>query len=290
MNDQTAGLGHNAPPLADQIALAYSTVQLADDHEALAKEVGELTSRAASLVMVGDAATNEQAGALVIELRALGQKVDAEAERIKEPVYRAYSTVLDFFNGLNRSDPKRPGPLTAHKMRLEKSIRDYGFMVAEEARQARLKAEAAERERAAKEAQAAAEAEAALRPAVAQVLIDQAVKSEAIANNHAAVAAGPVQELARSRTASAVTGLRAVPGFEITDREALRASLGPLGSSFTLDAVESAIRKHRVQSEQFGKWPFERDDDAHAQRRNVKPDVPVPGVTYFISYEGSVRA
>ncbi|HKT53614.1 MAG TPA: hypothetical protein VJP88_04135 [Caulobacteraceae bacterium] len=273
--------------MSEIIADAYSPIRLAEQHDDLARKVQEMTRAAMAITGVNSEDDNTSAAAMVISLRALASKVDKTADETKEPVYRAYQNVLDFFGGLNRTTGK-VGPLTREKVRLEKAIRDHGFRVAEEARQKRLAEEAAERERARLEAEAAAAAEAANKPAVAQVLIDQAVKSENIANAHAEVARGPIQDLARTRTESATTGLRAVPGFEVVDPAALRASLGPLGQYLSADHIGMAIRKYRAEGEQFGKWPF-RDDDQHAQRRAVKPPREVPGVEYFVSYEGSVR-
>lgn len=284
----TPGMGDNRPPLADQLAISYSPIQLAQDHETLGLEVQDLGSRLRAFTAVDSPEENEAAGALVIEARSLAAKIDQTCETVKEPVYRAYKTTLDFFAGLNNSDTRKPGPITAGKVRLERLVRDYGFRVAEEQRRIRELAAQAERERAAREAEAARLAEEANKPAMATVLIDQAVKSERVAEKHEEVAQGPVQDLARSKTTTSTTGLRAVKGFDVTDREALRANLGVLGQSFTADAVMAAVRKYRIDCEAFAPWPF-RDDDQHAQRRVVVPGVPVPGVEFFVAYEGMVR-
>lgn len=288
MTDIPAGIGDNSGDLAELIGAAYSPIRLADDHEALGRQVQDLGARLVALTAVDTAEQNEAAGALVIEARALATKIDTTCDEVKEPVFRAYERTLAFFNGLNRNDPKRPGQITAGKLRLERLISGYAFRVAEAARLAREAAAKVERERAAAEALAAAEAEAANRPAVAQVLIEEAVKSEAIATKHDEVAQGPVQELARTRTGSSTTGLRAAPGFDVDDWTALRGSLGVLGGAITADAITAAVRKYRADSETVAKWAF-RDNDQDAQKRVVVPPMPVPGVTYFTEYLGMVR-
>lgn len=283
-------IGHNSGDLSEMIAAAYSPIRLADDHAALAARVQDLSGRAGALTVVDNDESNKLAGELVVELRAAIKEVDDTCDTVKDPVYRAYEGTLSFFNGLNRSDPKKnPGVLTRNKVRLEAAISTRAFVVAEAARQARLAQEKIERDRAQKEADAARAAEEANRPQVAEVLINEAVKSDAIADTHAAVAQGPIQDLARTRTGSSVTGLRAEPGFDIVDIDALRDDLGTLGRSFTADAVHAAIRKFRLEGEAYSKWAF-RDDDQNSQRRVVVAKPELPGVEFFIEYKGSVRA
>lgn len=285
----TETIGHNQGPLIDQIELAFSVQQLGEDHADLAAGVTELCVRAAELTAVSDKAGVEAASALVIELRDKAKEVDDAHDTVKKPVWDAGKNVTFFFGGINNSDTKRPGPVTSHKLRLERLIRDHGFKVAEEERQRAAAAAAAERERAARAAKAAEEAEAANRQNVAEVILESAVKSEAIADSLDARAQGPVQDLARVRTAVATSGLRAVPGFEIVDRDALRGSLGVLGHSFTADAVMAAIRKFRADAEAFEKWGF-ASEDQDQPKRYVKASPELPGVAFYIEYAGSVRA
>lgn len=279
---------HNAPPLLDQIALAFSVEQLAADHAALADEAQDLAGSAAALTIVTNPAENEAASAMVIRLRDMAGRIDREHDDVKKPVWDAGKNVDLFFNGLNRSSGA-VGPISGHKQRLERLIRDHGFKVAAENRRIAEEAAAAEREKARLAEQAAAKAEAENRANVADVIMDAGLKSEVIAESLEARAQGPVQDLARVRTAVATSGLRAQPGFEIVDRDALRASLGPLGHAFTADAVMAAIRKFRSDTEAFAKWEF-RDQDQHAQKRIVVAKPPLPGVEFFVEYVGSVRA
>jgi hypothetical protein len=283
------GLGHNAPPLADQLAIAYSVTQLAEDHAPLAGQVAALVAQAAGIVAVDNPDDNQVAAAAVIALRDLTKIVDDTHDDVKAPVLNAGRNVDAFFSGLNTSTGPRFGPLTGHKRRIEALISGYGFRVAEEQR--RIAREAAEVER--KKAQAAADAaaaqEAANKPQVAEIILDSAMKTERIADALDQRASGPVQEVARTRTPVATTGVRSQRGFAVEDVAALRASLGPLGASFTADALAAALRKYRGDSEAFAEWKF-RDDDQHAQRRVVVPAQPIPGVVFFIDYLGSVRA
>jgi hypothetical protein len=282
------GLGHNAPPLADQLAIAYSVTQLAEDHAPLAGQVAALVAQAAGIVAVDNPDDNQVAAAAVIALRDLTKIVDDTHDAVKAPVLNAGRNVDAFFNGLNQSSG-RVGPLTGHKRRIEALISGYGFRVAQAERErARLAAEA-ERKKAQAAADAAAAQEAANKPQVAEIILDSAMKNERIADALDQRASGPVQEVARTRTPVATTGVRAQKGFAVEDPAALRASLGPLGASFTADALAAALRKYRADSEAFAEWKF-RDDDQHAQRRVVVPAQPIPGVVFFIDYLGSVRA
>lgn len=280
---------HNAPPLADQIELAYAVTKLAEDHADLAKEAESLTTLSSAMTIVNSVEDNARASAFVIELRNMAGRIDAAHDDIKKPVMDAGRNVDLFFFGLNNSDTKRPGPVTREKQRLEREIRDHGFRVAAEQRRLAEEAAAAERERARLAQEAAEKAEEENRKQVADVLIESAIKTEAIADRLDERAAGPVQDLARIRTSVATSGVHAVPGFEIVDREELRKSLGVLGGSFTADAVMAAIRKFRSDSEAFGKWEFkEKDQDKPKRYVVAKPEL--PGVEFFIEYAGSVRA
>lgn len=289
MTDETITRHHNAPPLADQIALAFSVEQLGEDHDALAQQVQALTARAAVITIVDGEEANTAASALVIELREMVSRIERTHDEVKKPVWEAGKNVTAFFDAMNRNDTRRPGAVTGQKLRLEGLIRDHGFRVAEANRKAAEAAAAAQREAARKAQEAAAAAEAANRPVVAEVLMDTGIKAETAAENLEDRARGPVQEVARQRTTVATTGLRAQPGFDITDEMALRSSLGVLGMSFGLGEIGMALRKFRTDRERMKKWEF-RDDDQHAQRRVVVAEPAVPGVEFFITYQGSVRA
>lgn len=289
MTDTHSGLGHNQPPISDILAITYSPDRLAAEHDALAARVDDFSKRARLLATVADEDSNKLAGELVVEARALASEIDKTKDEVKAPILAADRNIMSFFAGLNNSDTKRPGVVTSHKIRLEREIRDHGFRVAAAAREtARLAAEA-QRIEAARIAEAARVAEEANKPKVSEVLLDQGVRAEAKAEAIAAVATGPVQDVARTRTGSSVTGLRAVPGFEIVDRAALKATLGPLCDSFTMDAVMAAIRKFRIDEEKIERWAF-RDDDQDAQKRIVIAKPNLPGVEFFTEYQGSVRA
>lgn len=291
MTDETnrEAIGGNNPPLAEMITEAYSPIRLAAEQDALGQSVHDMALRAGVITTVATPDDSAAATAMVIELRTLIRAVDETKDAVKAPILTAGRNIDGFFNGLNNSDTKKPGILTRHKVRLEAEVRDYGFRVAAEER--RLAREAAERERERAEAEAAeaARLEALNKPTVATVVMDQAVKSEKFAEKFEARATGAVQDLARTRSAAGVAGLRAVPGFEIADRDALKATMGPLGNCFTADAVMAAVRKFRTDGEAYGKWAF-RDDDQDAQKRIVVAVPPLAGVEFFISYEGSVRA
>ena len=280
---------HNNPPLADQLELAYAVTQLAEDHAALAREAEALTTLSAAMTTVNSVEDNARASAFVIELRNMATRIDTAHDDIKAPVLQAGRNVDLFFFGLNNSDTKRPGPVTREKQRLEREIRDHGFRVAAEQRRLAEEAAAAEREKAQLAEIAAQKAEEENRTQVADVLMDSAIKTEAIADRLDERASGPVQDLARVRSAVATSGVRAVPGFEITDREELRKSLGVLGNSFTADAVMAAIRKFRSDGEAYGKWQF-KENDQDKPKRYVVARPELPGVEFFIEYAGSVRA
>lgn len=273
---------HNAPPLADQIALAYSTEQLAEDHKALFDEARDAIANAATLTAVGDPKEElEAASATVIALRELSSRLGQTHDDVKKPVWDAGKTVTAVFNAFSALD--------LHKRRIEGLIAQRGQRIAAEERRRAAEAAAAERQRAAQAAELARQQEEAGRPQVADVLLDTGVKAEAVADRLDERAAGPVQDLARERTSVATTGLRAQPGFEITDRVALTASLGPLGPSLPAEAIAQAIRKHRADAEKFTKWAF-RDDDQDELKRVVVANPPIPGVEFFVTYQGMIRA
>lgn len=274
---------HNAPPLADQIALAYSAEQLAEDHKALFDGARDLIAQATTLTVVDTAEENAAASALVIALREKASLIDRTHDEVKKPVWDAGKMVDAVFNGFSA--------LTGHKRRIEGLIAGRSQRIAAEERRRAQEAAAAERERAAKAEEAARLQEEANRPQVAEVLLDQGVKAEQIADRLDERAQGPVQDLARERTPVATTGLRAVKEFEIEDLSALTISLGPLGTFFTADAIMAALRKYRSESEKFvGEWAF-RDDDQDSLKRYVIPRPhAIPGVAFFVRYAGMVRA
>jgi hypothetical protein len=272
------GLGHNRPPLADEIALAYSPEQLAQTFDALAQEVTALESEAAK---VGKLETPEEvaaATALVIRLREMGSRVEKAGAEIKRPVLDAGRNVDAFFRGINT--------VGREKSRIEGEIRNRAERIAaqrrEEARQAAIR----QQQQAEAAAKAAAEAEAANKPKVADVLITEAVRQEAAADKVAALASGPVQDMARERTSAGTVGLRGENGFNIHDMDALRSSMGRLGPHLKADAIGQAIRAFRDAQ---GKMPF-RDDDQDSMIRILVSTPPLPGVEFFIEYKASVRA
>lgn len=290
MSDETpmAPMGHNSGAMALEIAQVYSPLRLADEFGDLALEVQGLNEHAGRFTEVCDPETSAQAAALVVSLRALVKKVDDKSSEVGKPLYDAHKTVTAFFNGLNNSDTKKPGPLTKHKLRLENLIRDHAFRVAEEERRKAAIAAAEQRARQEAEAKAAAEAEAANKTAVAEVLMDEAVKTEKLAAKIEARADGPVQDLARQRTEEGVVGLQGRNTFRITDEAALRATFGHLGPHMPFDGIERALRDFLNAQKDAGK--LRMADAIFEARKAITTDPSIPGVDFFVQYSGSVRA
>jgi histone H3/H4 len=288
MTDQSL-IGDNSggADIAELIAATYSPIRLADEHGALALDVQMLTEHAGRLTIVNDDVTRATAADMTNRLRELENRVDATAEAVKAPVFTAYRGVLDFFNGLNNSDTKKPGPLTRHKVRIAMLVRDDAFRVAQENQRIAREAAEKERQRAAAEVAAAAAQELANRPAVAGVLMDQAVKSEQVAQVHEDRAEGPVQELARTRSDAGTLGLRGNATFAITDILALRDSLGPLGDHFNAAHIEQAIRSW--QAAMMKAQRMKQADEIVGARRALTPETPIAGTTFFIQFAGNVR-
>lgn len=269
--NERAVVGHNRPPLDIQIAEAYSPERLAEDHAELAMDCQTVMAQADKITTVTDEASNEAAAKAVLELRRVIGLVDGAKEPTKRPILNAARVIDAFFNGLNSTDAKKPGPLSQRKTRIEREIGAHAFRVAEANRIAAEAAAKRERDRAQAEADAAAKLEQSGQTAVADVVMGQAVKSEAFAERFERTAAGPVTDLARQHTSVGTVGLRGTAAFEITDREALRATLGPLGNHFTQDAVEAAIRKLQASAKTMGVEPA------------------LAGVRFYVAHTGSVR-
>ena len=288
MDNQPAGIGHNSGDVLAALADIFSATALAEEYSGLAMEVQQEAAASALLLAVDDPESSARAAERVVALRALSKKVDDTCQEVGSPLFEAHRRVTAFFNGLNNTDARKPGVLTRHKKRLEDLIRDHGFRVAAEQRRIAEEAARLQRERLAREAEAARIAEAANKTVTATVLIDEAVKTEQIAEKLEARAEGPVQELARQRTDQGVVGLRGSNSFEIVDINALYASLGPLGQDISLDAVNQALRGYIARAVKAGRVTV--SEELIGPRRAIAVTPAIPGVDFFVLYSGSVRA
>ena len=233
MSDAAPGLGHNLPPLQEQ----------------LADETTELVQRRDELVGSADRApptiTDELIATKVADLvRLIAACIkNAEAARVsrKEP-YLAAGRLVDAHYKNNIT-----GPLETVKRDLERRLTLYQRQKAEEERrareaEARRQAEEAERQR--REAEAAAEA------AATDADLDAAISAEELARQAEADAVRAKREaeakpadLSRSRgDLGAVASLHTFWDWKDLDRDTI--DLDALRPHFPADAIEKAVRSY----------------------------------------------
>lgn len=232
-------IGANFPPETtpvEVVAEHWNPRRLVLDYTAKIEAWAALLEKATACATVGDALAAELAAGIIRDIR----RAEAEIERIhgdeKAPVLAA-GRVVDQFKAAQIN------PLGVHKIRLDRLIGAHQAAVAAEERRKREKAADEERQRAIELAAEAAAAEAANKPATAAILMDHAIKSEDVADIHDR-AATQTHDLGRVQSEAGTIGLKLPWVHEIEDAEALRATLGPLGRSFTLDAVNAAIKAY----------------------------------------------
>lgn len=269
MDTAPAAIGHNLPPVSDQLADYYADAALLERNGALVRDVEKLEGECAKLEDVQDDTANESAARIVRLIRDMVKRIDDAKEAEKRPLIVASRACDGFTKLLN--DPKSGTSLAAHKARIERLIGGHAQRKAEAERQRRLEAEARLKAEADAAAAKAAEAEAAGQGKLAEVMMGQAVKREALAEAYGEVAAGPITDLARTQTAEGTTGLRSSWTFEIVNPADLKATLGPLRDCFTVDAVEAALRKFIRAEVDAGRDPV------------------LPGVRFAKELKGNVR-
>lgn len=257
--------GDNLPPVAEVIAEAYTDTRLALEHGDMLQKAEALKLRAEAFdAEVTSDALNETAAGLVKELRAMCGKVDDTRTATNAPILIAQRTVNAFFKAPHDK-------LNDLKRGIEKRIGAYALAKAEQERAARLAAAAAEQKRADDAAALAASQETENRQGVADALMEGAVRAEGFARTHERVAAGPIHDLARTRSEAGTTTVRTSWGFVIHDPAALKATLGPLRDCFTVPTIEAALRSFIRQEVAAGRDPA------------------LAGVNFQKEYAGAVR-
>lgn len=269
-DDYDGGIGGNKRPVTAEDALEALSVHWAPEalimrHEGLITAAGLAKTTAAAITAVDSAEGAQDAAAAIKGLRDARVALEKVSTEEKAPILLA-SRAVDGF-------AKTGAQLKPEQDRVERLVGGFQQREAERRRQERLAAEKAEQARRDELAEAARMAEEAGRTAVAEVLLEQAVKSEDIAAVHAKVASGSINDLARTHTDEGTIGLRSNWTFDREDDDALRATLGPLAGHFTIGAVEAAIRAYITANKVNGEFTGK----------------PLPGVRIFNDIKGNVR-
>lgn len=234
----------NRGPLLAEIELIERHGDLKTSALALAAELAKLPQT----LELDDADALEDVAGYVRRARDMDSQLEAKRTEEKTPFDNAGKVVQGFFKPAQDK-------LADAKKNAERIIGD---------RNARLKRREQERaEEAAKLARAEAEKTASAAAALedkgagsADLVMDYAVGQEAQAVALEAQAQGPTADLVRTRTGSGLVSSRLGPWqIEFVDREAFKATLGPLRDSFTQEAVEKACRTYAVSETAAGREP-----------------------------------
>lgn len=272
-NPRAAMGGNNPPedrPLAERMGEHWTEAAIRERHKPLKADVDKAVATALEIKVLETPEQEAAAAKVVLDLKAAIKRVDDAHADEKAPALAAGRVCDAFKKWLD--DTKALGCATNQKVRLEKMI---GALAAKRAEENRVKAAAAAAEAAAeskRRADEAAELEAQGMTKLAGTIMGEAIKEEKSAGRLERLAGGSATELARQEVAEGVTtGLRFSWAFTITDPAALKATLGPLRDSFTLDAIHAAIRKFAAVARQEERTPE------------------LAGVTFEREYTGNVR-
>lgn len=153
--------------------------------------------------------------------------------------------------------------ITAHNNKLEEQRRAEAAQAAQR-----------EREEATRRAEAAAQMENMGLDDVGSAIMDTALDAERMADKMERVSTGSAADLVRTQTAAGTVTSATAIAFEVTDGDALRASLGVLGAHFNQAHIEQSIRAYVAFHKKQGRGPADMD---------------VPGVRFFITTSARVR-
>jgi hypothetical protein len=132
-----------------------------------------------------------------------------------------------------------------------------------------------EREEADRRMAAAAAIETTGMADVADTIMESALDSQAVAEKLDRVSTGSAADLVRTQTAGGTVTSATTLAFEVTDNDALRASMGELGPYFGQPEIDKAIRAYVAAAKRMGK-------DAGT----IKP---LAGVRFFADRSARVR-
>lgn len=196
-------IGHNSgATLTEQ--LAVENEKLLGQVDAFAKECDDIAKEIAS------AEDHEACVAAVKTVRRIAGTVEAAREERKKPFLQAGRDVDAFFGQMTTR-------LTRIKAVLEQRVQKYLAAQAEKQRREREEAARQAREEQERLLAEAAKAQAGQQDLQSDVLLGQAMVAEVEEKTNLAVAAGPISDLSRTRTAAGTTSLSEVWTFEIED-------------------------------------------------------------------------
>jgi hypothetical protein len=264
VNDQTpAGLGHNNPPLPEQISQArvelpeQVTVYLNEHYRDRLDQVTELLDRARDIPkVIEDDATMGEAAKIIKDLRDLGRALDTARETEKAPYFRSSQSADNFFFGLidkiaRRVTANRPGAADV----LQQRVNDWNQRKLAAEREARRQVEEAARreaEEAARQAAVAAAtaeedrlaAERARKPetqAAKEAVADLSETNAAAARAEAGIAADKAQEARVATFAKAADIVR----HRVEDGPTVTMATESYAVVTDFDALDAAVL-----------WPF----------------------------------
>lgn len=259
MDDAPPPMGDNQPPISERLAMDYAeTLQRAQD-------LIDAAERLPQTVELDDTEALGKVAKYVKQCREADAPVEA-ARKKEKGVFDAMSAEVQAF-----FTPTQVR-LKAVSTRATNMIGDYNRRKAAAEADARRKVAEEQREEANRRAEVARGHEAAGNTAVANQLMEHAVKSDELADKMEAKADAPVADLVRTQTDGALVTGSVKWAFEIENEPRLRQVLSvDLGEHFALSHIEQALRGYARA----------------CTRDKVTPTY--PGVRFYEDFKGIVR-
>lgn len=186
--------------------------------------------------------------AMVKTIRDCDSALDVARSVAKKPFDDAGKEVQQTFNPVREK-------LTPIKARCERMVHDRNVRLETQRREEAVRAAQAARKAEDERLASAAQLETLGHGEVAATVMQAAQDSGKMADKMEAMASGSTQDLVRTASAAGTTSSSSRLVHRVTDNEALRKTLGPLGDYFSAAEIDKAIRAKITADKKAGRAP-----------------------------------